>query len=162
MQEWITRLADDERRRDAVIAAATQLAARDAAFVVAHGQRLVDELGATIVSDVERFRQEFPEDQVRHVTVSRADGGFEVRRVSYPSVTLTVAPQWTTSTVDCRYRFTPNSGLPTREDRSVLVFTADGDDPRFKHQNSGRVFGSLQALSEHLLTPVFTGRPSLL
>ncbi len=162
MQEWITRLAGDERRRDAVIAAAREVAAHDAEFVLEHGQRLIDELGATIVADVECFRQEFAEDDQRQVTVSReADGGFEVRRVNYPLVALTVAPHWTTSTVACTYRFTPTKSLPTREDRFVLVFTPDGGEARFKHQNSGRVFAGVGALSEYLLTPLFTGRPSL-
>jgi hypothetical protein len=163
MQEWITRIADDERRRDAIIAEAAQLAAKETTFVLAHGRRLLDELGSIIVIDVERFRQEFPDDRMREITVTGAeDGAFEVRRnATYPFVELTVTPQWATATVAGRYRFSPASGLPMREDRFVLVLAAEGGDARFKHQHSGRVFASVSALSEYLLTPVFTGRPSL-
>ena len=73
--EWITRLADDERRRDAVISAARESAARDAAFVLAHGRGLVESLAATVATDVERFGQEFPDDRVRHMSVDAAPDG---------------------------------------------------------------------------------------
>ncbi len=160
IHQWVTRLADDERRRDAVIADARQTAARDAAFVLTYGRGLVESLAATIGSDVERFRQEFPDDPVRHMAIEAGpDGGFEVRRSGYPAVALNVAPEWTTATVSCRYRFTPSAELPTREDRFALVFAPVGDEARFKHQGSGQLFADVHALSEYLLTPVFTGRP---
>ncbi len=157
---WVARLADDERRRDAVVADARQSAAREAAFVLTYGRGLVASLAATIGADVERFRQEFPEDPARHMAVDvAADGGFEVRRSEFPTVALNVTPQWTTATVNCRYRFTPSPELPTREDRFALVFVPVGDEARFKHQGSGQLFADVPALSEYLLTPVFTGRP---
>jgi hypothetical protein len=160
--DWITRLASEERRQDAVLAVARSAAARDAALVTTHGPRLLESLAMMIASDVERFRQEFPDDLVRHIAVDMApDGGFEVRRSAYPCVTLNVAPQWTSKVVGCRYRFTPGPALPVREDRFALGFAPLQDDACFKHQGSGQLFISLPALSEYLLTPVFTGRPRI-
>lgn len=161
--EWITQLAHDERQRDAVIAAARDIAERDAAFVVAHGRELIEALAGAVAGDVEHFHREFPDDPARRLSVERRpDGGFVVRRSTLPSVELTVSPQWTNATVGCQYRFTPGTNLPAREDRCVLVFTpAAGVDARFKHQGSGHVFATVHALSEYLLTPVFTGRPRI-
>ena len=82
-----------------------------------------------------------------------------MRRTAYPSVTLIVAPQWDSATLGCEYRFTPAADRPVRQDRFSLVFEPVGNEARFKHQNSGQVFGDVHALSEYLLTPVFTGRP---
>ncbi len=158
--EWITRLASEERGRDAVIALARSVAARDAALVTTHGPQLVESLATTIAGDVARFLEEFPDDPVRHLVLDMStDGGFEVRRTGYPAVVLTVTPQWASRVVACRYRFTPGAELPVREDRFTLGFTPVGDDACFKHQGSGEVFAGLPALSEYLLTPVFTGRP---
>lgn len=160
VHQWVMRLADEERKRDAVVAGAREAAARDAAFVLAYGRGLVESLVATIGSDVERFRQEFPDDPLRHMAMDAgADGGFEVRRSGFPTVELHVAPEWSTATVNCRYRFTPSAELATREDRFVLGFVPVGDEAHFKHHASGQVFANVAALSEYLLTPVFTGRP---
>jgi hypothetical protein len=159
--EWIRRVADDERQRDAVIAAAREIVARDTAFIAAHGRALMNALAATVAGDVEHFHREFPEDPARRLTIEgRPDEGFVVRRSARPSVELTIAPQWTTARVACQYRFAAEPDLPTRENGFVLVFTPAGsDDARFKHHESGQVFASVHALSEYLLTPLFTGRP---
>jgi hypothetical protein len=158
--EWITRLAAEERGRDAVTALARDAAARDAALVAANGPRLLESLAMTIADDIARFRREIPDDPVRHLALEMAaDGGFEVRRSGYPTVALNVTPQWTSGMVACRYRYTPEAGLPTREDRFALGFAPLGDQACFKHQGSGEIFTGLPKLSEYLLTPVFTGRP---
>ena len=158
--EWITRLAGEERQRDAVVALARTAAVRDAELVTEHGPRLLESLGLIIAGDVARFRDEFPGDPVRHLALDIAEhGGFEARRSGYPTVVLTVSPQWTSGVVACRYRFTPSAELPVREDRFTLGFTPHGGDVCFKHQGSGEVFAVLHALSEYLLTPLFTGRP---
>ena len=147
--EWITRVADDERRRDAVIALATNAAAREAALVTKHGRQLLQALTAIIAGDVARFRQEFPDDPARHTMLDvAADEGFEVRRSAYPTVALSLTPQWTLGLVACRYRFRPGADLPVREDRFTLGLTPSGDDACFKHQGSGEVFARLPALSE--------------
>ena len=160
--EWIARLAVEERGRDAATALARNAAARDAALVTSHGPRLLESLATIVSNDVARFREEFPDDPVRHMAVDLvADGGFEVRRSAYPTVTLNVTPQWTAGVVACRYRFKPNADLPVREDRFVLSVAPLGDAAYFKHQGSGEGFASLPALSEYLLTPVFTGRPRI-
>jgi hypothetical protein len=159
--EWITRLVDNERKGDALRAGEVEAAARKADFVLRHGPRLINELYTIVTHDVDAFRLEFPGDQDRDlIAAGEAEGGFTVRKPGYPSVSLSVAPHWEAAVVGCRYRFTPSSGLAVREDRFELVFTPHGDDEaRFKHNNSGQVFPTTEALSEYLLTPVFTGRP---
>src|SRR2546427_86285 len=57
--DWIKRVADDERKRDAMRLAEAEEVARKADLVRLHGRRLVDELQAAIRRDVESFRNEF-------------------------------------------------------------------------------------------------------
>jgi hypothetical protein len=60
----------------------------------------------------------------------------------------------------CDYRFTLPNGLPPREDRIDVMFAGDGAETlQMKHQGTGRVFATADALSEFLLVPVMTGRP---
>jgi hypothetical protein len=162
--EWITRLAEDERKRDDVRLRATEAAARKADLVRVHGQRLLDELRAAVVRDIETFRHEFPGDPAREILYEavQPDGGFVVRKPQYPAVALSVAPHLLAASVSCAYRFTPTNGLPPREDRLEFMFTSDdgGDDRlQIKHHGTGQMFTNADALSEYLLVPVFTGRP---
>jgi hypothetical protein len=160
--EWIVRLAEDERKRDDARLRVTEAAARKAHLVEAHGQRLLDELRAAVVRDVESFRAEFPGDAAREIVFDgdQPDGGFVVRKPEYPTAALTVAPRLATASVSCQYRFTPTNGLPPREDRFEFIFSNGGDDSlQMKHQGTGQVFTTADALSEYLLVPVFTGRP---
>ena len=158
--EWITRLADDERKRDAVRSSEVAAAERKAALVQRHGRTLVDGLRAAVTADIDAFRAQFPGDAARDVTIEGgADGGFLVRKPGYAVVSLSVAPRWAAASVDCHYRLSTADGLPAREDRFSLVFVADGgDSAQFKHLESGLLFADANALSEYLLTPVFTGR----
>ena len=160
--DWIKRVAADERGRDAVRMRDDETTARKATLIQTHGRRLIDELRAIVARDVDAFRQEFSGDRARELVFddAQADGGFSVRKVAFPSAALTFAPNLDAAVVRCQYRFTPNQGLPAREDRFDLVFT--GGDPetlQFKHVGAGQVFAGLDALSEFLLVPVFTGRP---
>ncbi len=51
-------------------------------------------------------------------------------------------------------------GLPPREDRIEVAFAGDGSDTlQMRHQGTGQVFATADALSEFLLVPVLTGRP---
>lgn len=157
--EWITRLADDERKRDAVRSGEVEASARKAALVQRHGRALVDELRAVITADIDAFRAQFPGDAARGVTIDGgADGGFAVHKPGPPVVSLSVAPRWAAASVDCHYRRSTLDGLPAREDRFSLVFVPRGDSAQFKHLESGLLFADADALSEYLLTPVFTGR----
>jgi hypothetical protein len=161
--EWIVRLAEDERRRDGVRFRVTEAAARKAQLVAAHGQRLLDELRATVTRDIDAFRAQFPEDEARDIRfdTDRPDGGFVVRKPESPTATLTVTPRLLAASLSCLYHFTPTDGMPPREDRLEFVFTSDGDDNRLqiKHYGTGQLFTNADALSEYLLVPVFTGRP---
>ena len=162
VSDWIKRVAADERGRDAVRQRDDETTARKASLIQTHGRRLIDELRAIVARDVDAFRQEFSGDGARELVFETvdADGGFTVRKTAFPSAALTFAPHLDTAVVRCQYRFTPNQGLPAREDRFELVFT--GGEPetlQFKHVGAGQVFASLDALSEFLLVPVFTGRP---
>jgi len=160
--DWIKRIADDERSRDATRAREQDITARKAALVRLNGARLVDELRAAISRDVEAFRNEFAGDRSREIVVGATDatGGFVVRKPASPAVTLTVTLQLEAAAMDCQYRFTSTNALPPREERLELVFAADAADTlRIKTQRTGQVFASADALSEYLLGPVFTGRP---
>ena len=160
--DWIKRIADDERKRDAVRVREEEIAARKADLVRVNGRRLLDELRAAVARDVEAFRDEFAGDRSRDIVldVTEAAGGFVVRKPASPAVTLTAEPHLETAAMDCHYRFTSTNGLPPREDRLELVFAADGAETlQIKTQRTGQVFASADALSEYLLGPVFTGRP---
>ena len=161
--DWIKRIADDERQRDAVRSREEETAARKADLVRLDGRRLLDELRATIARDVEAFRDEFPGDRARDIVmeVEDAEGRLVVRKPASPSVSLTVTPRLEAAAVGCHYQFTSTRGLPPREDRLELVFAGDsqGEPLRLKHQGTGQVFATTDALSEFLLVPVLTGRP---
>ena len=78
--DWIKRIADDERRRDTVRLKEDEITARKADLVRRNGQRLIDELRATVTRDVEAFRDEFAGDRARNIVVEATapDGGFVV------------------------------------------------------------------------------------
>jgi hypothetical protein len=160
--DWIKRIVDDERKRDAVRAREEETATRKADLVRLNGRRLVDELRATLTRDVEAYRDEFAGDRAREIVLddNPPDGGFVVRRPASPAVSLTVAPRLEAAAVGCHYRFTMTNGLPPREDRLELVFAGNGGETlQLKHHGTGQVFASADAISEYLLVPVFTGRP---
>jgi len=162
--EWITELAADERKRDAVRLRATNAATRKADLVRAHGRRLIDELRTTVVRDIEAFRGEFPGDPGRDILLEavQPDGGFVVRKPECPTAVLRVAPHLSgaAASVSCEYQFTLTNGLPPREDRVEFMFTSSDDDTlQIKHHGTAQVFANADALSEYLLVPVFTGRP---
>ena len=160
--DWIKRIADDERKRDAVRVREEEEAARKADLVRLNGRRLIDQLRATVTRDVEAFREEFAGDRVRDIVLEtmEPDGGFVVRKPAAPAVSLTVAPHLEAAAMRCHYRFTLTNGMPPREDRFELVFAGDeGPALQIKHPGTGQVFATADALSEVLLVPVFTGRP---
>lgn len=160
--DWIKRIADDERRRDTVRVREDEMAARKADVVRRNGRRLVDELRTTVTRDVEAFRGEFAGDRARDIVVEVApfDGGFVVRKPAPAAVSLTITPNLDAAAMVCHYRFTVTDGLPPREDRFDVMFAGDGSEALLmKHQGTGQVFATADALSEFLLGPVFTGRP---
>jgi hypothetical protein len=160
--DWIRKIADDERKRDAVRTGQKEEAARKADLVRLHGRRLIDELRTTVTRDIEAFREEFPGDVSREILMdaTESEGGFGVRKSSFPAVLLTVQPDLDAGALNCHYRFTPTNGLPPREDRFDLLFSGDGTGMlQLKHHGQGQVFSTADALSEFLLVPVFTGRP---
>jgi hypothetical protein len=160
--DWIKRIADDERTRDAVRSVGEQTAARKAELIRVHGLRMLADLRAAATRDVDAFRGEFAGDPARDITFDSdpPQGGFVVRKPGTPAVTLALTPRMDAAAVSCHYRFTPAAGLPTREDRFDLMFSDDGDATlRMKHHGTGQVFATVDALSEFLLVPVLTGRP---
>jgi hypothetical protein len=159
--DWIKRVAEDERKRDAARLAEREEIARKAELVRLHGQRLVNELRAAVARDVESFCHEFSADQSRNIVLDAGnDGALVVTNPSSPPTSLTVEPRLEMGTVNCHYQFTSAGGLPPREDRFDLVFAGDGGGRlQMKHQGTWRVFETSDALSEFLLVPVLTGRP---
>lgn len=160
--DWIKRIADDERRRDAERVSELAMIARKADVVRRHARRLIDELRATVTRDVEAFREEFSGDHARAITVetSPADGGFVVRKPAPAAVSLSVTASADSASLICHYRFPLTNGLPPREDRIDVMFAGDGGESlQMKHLATGQIFATADVLSEFLLTPVFTGRP---
>jgi hypothetical protein len=158
---WIKVVADDERKRDAIRIAEDEVITRKADAVRRDGRRLVDELQATMRRDVQAFCDEFAGDATRAIVVeaSGPNGGFVVRKPAPAAVSLTLMPSLDTASMLCHYRFTLH-GLPPREDRIDIVFAADGSDAlRMKHDGTGQLFTTADALSQFLLVPVMTGRP---
>jgi hypothetical protein len=160
--DWIKRLADDERSRDAVRTKADEMAARKAELVRLTGRRLVDDLRAAATHDVQAFRDEFPGDPARDIVVevTAPDGGFVVHKPAPFGASLTVAPNLEAGVMLCHYRFMLAGGLPPREERLDVLFAGDSHDTlQMKHTGTGQVFASAEALSQFLLIPVLTGRP---
>jgi len=144
--DWIQRIVDDERTRDAARQRAEEITARK----------------ADLVRDIEAFRSAFAGDHARDIAFSDApsDGGFVVRKPDAPGVCLTVAWPLNAAAGSCHYQFTPANGLPPREDRLDLVFADEGVATlQIRHHGTGQLFATADALSEFLLVPVFTGRP---
>ena len=160
--DWIKRIVDDERTRDAIRQKEEQVTARKADLVRAHGRRLIEELRTAVKRDIETFREAFAGDRARDIAFSDvpSDGGFAVRKPDAPGVFLTVTWRVDAAGGSCHYRFTPANGLPPREDRLELVFADDGGATlQIRHHGTGQLFATADALSEFLLVPVFTGRP---
>ena len=160
--DWIKRIADDERKRDAARVREDGLAARKAELVRMNGRRLVDELRAAITTDIEAFRSEFPGEAARDIVIDEGsvDGGFVVRKPAPAGVTLTVSPNLEGGSTTCHYHFVRAGSLPPLEDRIDLMFASDGGDAlQMKHHKTGQLFAAAGALSELLLVPVLTGRP---
>jgi hypothetical protein len=160
--DWIKKIADDERKRDAVRVREDDLTARKADLVRRNGRRLVDELRATVTRDVEAFRDEFAGDPARDIVVEATvpDGGFVVRKPAPAAVSLTVTPNLEAAAIVCHYRFTVTNGLPPREERIEVMFAGDGGETLLmRHHGTGQVFATADAFSEFLLVPVLTGRP---
>lgn len=159
--EWVTRLADDERRRDEVKRQAKQAVDRRTDLVSQNGRRMLDELRTTVVRDVEAFRREFPGDPVRAFLIEEhQDGGFSVRRLERPTASMAIVPTKAVASLSCEYLFTSANGTPPRRDLLEFVFTNTSDNTlRLKLQGTAQVFADPDALSEYLLVPVLTGRP---
>ena len=159
--DWIKRVAEDERKRDSARFAEEQENEQKKTLVRLHGRRLVNELEAAVRRDIESFISEFPPDHKRNIELGpHADGGFVVRNLTAPPVSLTIDPHLEAGTMTCCFQFTSADGLPPRDDRFDLVFAGDqGGVLQMKHQGTWRVFPTPDALSEFLLVPVFTGRP---
>jgi hypothetical protein len=159
--DWIKRIADEERRRDAARVREEEIAARKSDLVRLNGRRLIDELRATMTRDLDAFRSEFPGDAGRDILLETTEpGGFVVRKLASPAVELTVTPNLDTAAMACHFRFTLRNNLPPREDRVELAFAGDAAETlQVRHQGTGQVFATADALSEFLLVPVLTGRP---
>lgn len=160
--DWIKRVADEERQRDAIRNRENELTARKSDLIRRNGGQLIDELRAAVVRDVQAFRDEFAGDSARDIVVDATppDGGFVVRKPAPAAVSLAVTPNLEAAALACHYRFTLTNGLPPREDRIEVMFAGDGGDAlQLKHHGTGQVFPTADALSEFLLVPVMTGRP---
>jgi hypothetical protein len=159
---WIKRVADDERKRDAVRLQGEEVAARKAELVRKTGRLIFDQLAAAVARDIELLAREFPDERARDLLleVSAPRDGFIVRRSTLPAVSLTVDLHLETAALSGHYLFMSGSSLPPREERLELAFVDAGSELlQIKHRGLGLIFTTADALSEFLLVPVFTGRP---
>jgi hypothetical protein len=160
--DWIKRIVDDERRRDATRLREEEAAARKAELVCQNGRRLIDELRAAVTRDIHAFCGEFDGDPARQIVVDAtapADG-FVVHRSAPAAVSLTISPKLDAAVIQCSYRFAVRSDMPPREDRLDVLFVDDATGTlQMKHRGTGQVFATADAFSEFLLVPVLTGRP---
>jgi hypothetical protein len=160
--DWIKRIVDDERRRDATRLRQDEAAARKAELVRQNGRRLIDELRAAVTRDVHAFCAEFVGDPARQIVVDATspDDGFVVHKTAPAAVSLTISPKLDAAVTQCTYRFAVSSGMPPREDRLDALFVDDASGRlQMKHRSTGQVFATADAFSEFLLVPVLTGRP---
>ena len=162
--DWIKRIAEEERQRDAVRAMEEDVVARKAELIRLNGQRLVDELRATVARDVIAFMNEFRAEGARHIDleISPSGDGFVVSKPAPRAVSLAVMPNLDGATIKCRYSFAMGDGLPPRETKLELVFAGNAGEAEslhIRHHGTGQSFATPDALSEFLLVPVFTGRP---
>jgi hypothetical protein len=95
---WMKKIAEDERRQDAVR-----------------------------VTRPQPLRDEFAGDPTRDMVIdcSAPDGGFVVRNSAPAAVSLTVTPSLDPASMACHYWFTPSNALSSREDR-IHVIVSDG------------------------------------
>jgi hypothetical protein len=158
---WITKIADEERQRDAARAIEDETIARKADLVRRAGRRIADELRAAVTRDVQSYRGEFPGDAARDIVVepAGADGGFIVRKPAPSAASLTVTPK-PGAAIACHYRFSLPHGLPPLDDHIEVNWVDDGGETlQMKHGMTGQLFPTADALSEFLLVPALTGRP---
>src|SRR5215212_8664667 len=153
---WVKRLADDERMRDAIRREEEDSGSRRAELIRLNGRRLIDELRAAVLGDVEAFRAEFPGDASRDVTVAAfgGDGGFVVSKPPRAAASLTVTPNLDAAAIVCHFRFMLSDGLPPREDRFDVTFASPPEERLLmRHNGTGQVFATPEAMSEFLLVP---------
>ena len=157
--EWVTRLANDERRRDEVQLRAKQAVDRRTDLVTQHGRRMLDELRTTVVRDVEAFRREFPGDPVRAFLIEEhVDGGFSVRRLERPAASMAIVPTAAVGALSCEYLFTSANGTPPRRDLLDFVFTNTATTRCSLPHGTAQVFTDPDAPSGICWCPL-TGRP---
>src|SRR5260221_11092007 len=91
--DWIKRIADEERKRDAARVREEEIAARKSDLVRLNGRRLIDQLRAPITRDPEAFRSGFPGDPARDgLTQTPEAGGVGVPKRASPARRLTATP----------------------------------------------------------------------
>jgi hypothetical protein len=139
--DWIKRVVDDERGRDAVRRRENEDAARKADYIRLTMRRVVEELRAAVTRDVEAFRDAFEGDPGRAIVVESTQpaNGIVIRKPAPAAASLTVTAHPEAAAVTCHYRFIVTDGLPPRETTIDITFIGGGDDVlQFKQLNSGR------------------------
>ena len=160
--DWIARIVDGERQRDAERGRQAALTARKDDLVNRHGRRLLDDLRTTIIRDAEGFRDAFTGDASRDVgvTMGLPDGGFVVNKPPPSAVSLSITLNANSASLLCIYTFKSADNMPPREDRvHVMFIDGGGETLQMRDHGTGTTFATGDELSEFLLTPVLTGRP---
>jgi hypothetical protein len=154
--DWITRFADEERRRSEGHARDLSVAAHLAEIAQFRVHVLMDALRNRVTRDVDEFGRQFPERAIHFEDVP-LNGGFIIRREHYPEARLTVSPNPAAGSVHVEYLFASGVGLSMPRSMELVC----GDDvPGWHFRNEdGYPVRPIARLSEYLLVPVFTGCP---
>jgi hypothetical protein len=157
MDDWVAHFVEEERHRERVQSREAASVAQQAENNVAHVRTLMDLLRARLLGDAEAFAKAFPDRKISQE--DHPGGALTVRRGHYPEVRLTVEPNPNAGTITVDYVFTSQSGVLTPKPMVLELAGDPAGRPDFRDDAGQHAFRTIAQLSEHLLVPVFTGRP---
>jgi hypothetical protein len=122
-QNWVARVADEERRKDQAHSRKVAAAVHNAEAARFHLRCLIVALKDRVARDVEAFARALPD---RHVSFEECalDDGFAVRRDCNPESHLTVTPNPHDGSIRVQYLFASADGLSAPR---LLELVPDGE-----------------------------------
>jgi hypothetical protein len=158
MENWISRFIEEERLREKADVREAAAIARQIANDRVHLRSLLNQLSEQVASDVSAFAREFP-DRALSFEGNPLNGGFTVRRGHYPEVKLSVDANMNAGTIEITYVVSAETGTQTLKPRFLELGGHASGSLHFRDEPGQQTFRTITQLSEHLLVPVFTGRP---
>jgi hypothetical protein len=157
-QNWVARIADEERRKDQAHTRDLAAALHHAEVVRFHLQYVMFALKERVERDVAAFARELPDRRISFEERT-IDGGFTVRRDCYPEGHLTVTPHAEDGTIHVQYLFASEDGVSAPTLLELTPADEHGLGMRVKG-DPAKSFTTIEQASEHVLLPLFTGRIS--